>query len=316
VADSIVVEKARKSASQAVSGGLQSLCWGSSAIGGVASAYFSGSLLETFTAQQVFMLTAIFPLAVSALSWVIQEETVKFGETAIESVKEQAVSLWGAVKQQSIWLPALFILLWKGTPSYDSAFFYYLTNEIKIGPEFLGRVRLGSSIASLLGVWLYQSKLKELPVSKVLLWSTIISVPLGFTPLLLVYHINRQLGIPDEIFAFGDEVIFTVLGQVAFMPTLVLAARMCPPGVEGALFATLMSVFNAGGLLSAETGALLTKWFDVTDTNFSRLGDLIVVCNLSTLLALPFFGVLSDLDADSETKSEDESLSQKDTIDV
>ena len=34
--------------------------------------------------------------------------------------------------------------------------------------------------------------------------------------------------------------------QVAFMPTLVLAAQLCPAGVEGTLFATLMSVFNAG----------------------------------------------------------------------
>jgi len=32
--------------------------------------------------------------------------------------------------------------------------------------------------------------------------------------LLLVYHVNRSLGIPDEIFTFGDDVILTVLGQV------------------------------------------------------------------------------------------------------
>jgi hypothetical protein len=55
-------------------------------------------------------------------------------------------------------------------------------------------------------------------------------VQLGLTQLILVGHYNKAVGVPDEWFAFGDSVILTVLGQLAFMPTLVLAARLCPPG--------------------------------------------------------------------------------------
>ncbi len=47
VVDSIVVERSR-GAPQATSGSLQSLCWASSAVGGIASAYFSGSLVEEY----------------------------------------------------------------------------------------------------------------------------------------------------------------------------------------------------------------------------------------------------------------------------
>ncbi len=54
---------------------------------------------------------------------------------------------------------------------------------------------------------------------------------LGMTPVLLVTHANRALGLPDEVFAIGDDLILTVLGQIAFMPVLVLAANICPPGV-------------------------------------------------------------------------------------
>ena len=52
VVDSLVVERARDDAS-ASSGALQSLCWSCSSFGGLASAYLSGSLLETMTPQQV-----------------------------------------------------------------------------------------------------------------------------------------------------------------------------------------------------------------------------------------------------------------------
>jgi hypothetical protein len=47
VVDSMVVERARGE-SQGTSGSLQSLCWGSSAIGGIVSAYFSGYFVEKF----------------------------------------------------------------------------------------------------------------------------------------------------------------------------------------------------------------------------------------------------------------------------
>ena len=50
VADGIVVQKTREAAERgddpAIAGGLQSLCWGSAAIGALISAYFSGSLVE------------------------------------------------------------------------------------------------------------------------------------------------------------------------------------------------------------------------------------------------------------------------------
>ena len=50
------------------------------------------------------------------------------------------------------------------------------------------------------------------------------------------------MGLPDQIFAMGDDLVLTVLGQISFMPILVLAANICPPGVEASLYAALMSV--------------------------------------------------------------------------
>lgn len=47
-----------------------------------------------------------------------------------EIISGQATAVWSAVKQKSVWLPALFIFLWHATPSSESAFFYFLTNDI------------------------------------------------------------------------------------------------------------------------------------------------------------------------------------------
>jgi len=78
------------------------------------------------------------------------------------------------------------------------------------------------------------------------------------------------------------------------MPVLVLAAKLCPPGVEATLFATLMSISNAGGVAGGLVGAGLTQLLGVSRDNFENLALLIAVCNLSSLLPLPLLGLLPD----------------------
>jgi len=76
------------------------------------------------------------------------------------------------------------------------------------------------------------------------------------------------------------------------MPVLVLAARLCPEGMEATLFATLMSVCNGGSVVGGLLGAGLTQLFGITKDRFDNLAPLIILCNLSSLLPLPLLGLL------------------------
>ncbi|MEA5541417.1 folate/biopterin family MFS transporter [Limnoraphis robusta Tam1] len=299
IVDSLVVERARQESLSDV-GSLQSLCWGTSALGGLITAYLSGFLLEIFSVQTIFLITASFPLIVCGVAWLITEEKVNGDRSNLDTVKQQLSQLRQAVTQKTIWLPMAFVFIWQATPTADSAFFYFTTNELGFQPEFLGRVRLVTSIASLLGVFLFQRFFKTVPFRKIFAWSTILSSLLGMTTLLLVTHANRALGIDDYWFSLGDSLILTVIGQIAYMPVLVLAARLCPPGVEATLFALLMSVSNLAGLLSYESGALLTHLFGVTENQFDNLWLLVIMTNLSTLLPLPFINWLPHVNAQNE----------------
>ncbi|MCM0590426.1 MAG: folate/biopterin family MFS transporter [Gloeotrichia echinulata DVL01] len=295
IVDSMVVERV-KSESQADAGSLQSLCWGSSALGGLITAYFSGMLLEHFTTRTVFWITAFFPLMICAIAWLIAESPIsketQSDHTNILRIKHQLAQLRQAVTEKTIWLPTAFIFLWQATPSADSAFFFFSTNELHFQPEFLGWVRLVTSFASLIGIWIFQRFLKSVPFRLIFAWSTVISSVLGMTILLLVTHTNRLLGIDDHWFSLGDSLILTVMGQIAFMPVLILAARLCPSGVEATFFALLMSVFNLAGAVSSLLGAAIMHTLGITETNFELLWLLVLITNLSTLLPLPFLNWL------------------------
>ncbi len=304
IADSLVVERARNE-SYSQTGSLQSLCWGTSALGGFITAYLSGWLLQQFTTQTVFCITATFPLIICFMAWLIAEAPVKTGLN-FSRVGSQIKQLRQAITQKSIWLPTAFIFLWQATPSAESAFFFFSTNELGFEAEFLGKVRLVTSVAALVGVWIYQRFLKQISLRLILGWSIVISCVLGMTTLILVTHANRALGIDDYWFSLGDSLILTVMGQIAFMPVLVLSARLCPPGIEATLFALLMSIWNLALTLSQELGALLTHLLGVTETNFEYLWLLLVITNLSTLLPLPFIGWLPSMEEIAMEKTEEE----------
>ncbi|GMI69954.1 hypothetical protein like AT2G32040 [Hibiscus trionum] len=301
VVDSMVVERARGE-SQSMSGSLQSLCWGSSAFGGIVSSYFSGSLVDAYGVRFVFGITALLPLITSAVAVLVKEQRmlgptrVQNGlltnPTFLESSRESIIQLLNAVRQPNVFLPTVFIFLWQATPQSDTAMFYFTTNKLGFTPEFLGRVKLVTSVASLVGVGLYNGFLKNVSLRKNFLATTIIGTALGMTQVFLVTGLNRQFGISDEWFAIGDSLILTVLGQASFMPVLVLAAKLCPEGMEATLFATLMSISNGGGVLGGLLGAGLTQVFGVTKDNFDNLTTLIILCNLSSLLPLPLLGLL------------------------
>jgi len=110
-----------------------------------------------------------------------------------------------------------------------------------------------------------------------------------------VFHTNRQIGIPDYVFAFLERVVITLVGQFITMPMVVLGAQLCPPGVEGSLYALLMSITNIGGVVADEWGSLLTNMFGVTGTNFANLWKLMLLCHAFDLVPLTGLNLLRSL---------------------
>ncbi|KAK3286056.1 hypothetical protein CYMTET_6364 [Cymbomonas tetramitiformis] len=300
VVDSLVVQRVqeglKQGGSEGLEGSLQSLCWSSLYTGGILTAYFAGSLVQDYGPRFVFGCTALFPLLTTTVSVLLAEERVRRPDVGAgyEEMKNRVSQIWDAVKQPDLLLPAVFLFTWQATPNAGEAMFFFTTNELGFTPEFLGRVKLLGSIASLAGVVLYNNYLKTVPLKKVFRNVVYASMLLGSTQLILVTHANRAIGISDQVFALSDDVVLSVLGQLAFMPTLVLAARVCPEGIEATLFAALMSLLNAGGTVGGALGALSTKLFGVTETNFDNLAPLLSFCILTTAFPLFFLNYLPD----------------------
>jgi folate/biopterin transporter len=307
--DAIVVGKSRD---LKVAGSLQSICWSSSAIGGVISAYLSGYLLQNYGATFVFSATAIIPLAMTAAAVLIDEKKIDdcndnscilIDKTNnIEKVKIQIVSIWNTIQHKSILYPLLFLIIWNITPSAGSALFYFEVNELGFQPEFYGKLGLISSLSSFLGILIYNKNLKSIPLRTIFKWTCIIGTILGMSPLIMVTHLNRAIGIPDTLFAIIDDVVLSILGQITFMPIMVLAAQMCPPGVEAMLYATIMSANNLSTSVSKLLGGGFTHLMGITNNNFQNLPWLLFITNISGLIPLLFIHLVPDFKNDEKNE--------------
>eukprot|EP00775_Hariotina_reticulata_P011919 gene11919-12063_t len=171
-------------------------------------------------------------------------------QSKVDSLLESVMLFWNAVKQPHILRPVAFLFLWQAMPAAGTAMFYFKTNKLGFDAEFFGRVKLVAAVADLLGIFVYNTWLKSVRLRPLLLWGSLLGCLLGLTPLMLVEGVNRKLGISDKVFALVDSALLASIGQVLMMPTLVLSARLCPPGVEATLYASLMSMNNAAAATS------------------------------------------------------------------
>ena len=103
-----------------------------------------------------------------------------------------------------------------------------------------------------------------------------------------------------------SDIVITLVGQFVTMPMVVLGARICPVGVEGTLYALLMSLSNMGGVIGSEWGSLFTGMFGVTATNFSSLWKLMLVCHAFSLIPLFSVRLLRGITPSSRSETEEE----------
>ncbi len=155
------------------------------------------------------------------------------------------------------------------------------------------------SIGSLLGVLLYQISLKDCPFRGVLFWGQVLSSLAGMLDLIMVTRLNTRIGIPDYVFAVIDNSVSQMVGRLKWLPLLVLCSKLCPPGIEGTFYALLMSIQNAGLLMSGWWGGLMLHLLNVTRTEFSNLWVAVLIRNLSRLLPLMLLFLVPQSDQNS-----------------
>jgi len=294
IVDGIVAERSRD---QKVAGKLQSICRASIMVGALSVAYLSGILVDSIGPRNVFFITGTLPLFTSALALIITEDKTDF---AVFSLQETWTKFKHAFTRDLLWA-IVFVFIWRATPSSGGGLSYYMIDELGFDAEFFGRLSMISHAMSIVGILFFRKFLLNVSLRKLFFWIIIASVVLSMPTIGLVYGWYEYLGMSPRFFAMADTLISAPLTEIAFIPLMVLTARLCPKGIEATMFAVLASIMNIGLAVSDLGGAWLLNFFDVHQAigdiaaNYAGLDKVLWVAILSSFLPMPFLWKLPDV---------------------
>ena len=315
IVDAIVAEQSKN---QKVAGKLQSICRAAIMAGALIVAYLSGYLVNKVGARNVFFITGALPLVTSIFAFFIHED--KNAAIIKVSVKKVISGIRQTLNPAILW-SALFVFIWRATPNSGGSVSYYMIDVLEFDPEFFGRLSLIGHAMGIIGVLIFRKFLISVSLKKLLFWIIIASVVLSMPTLGLVYGWYEYLGMSPKMFAMADTFISGPLSEIAFLPLLVLIARVCPKGIEATMFALLASIMNIGLAVSDLGGAWLVNIFDVrqaTDTlaaNYTNIDKVLWIAIFSSLLPMPLIRYLPDIRAAEEITGEPSPSKESPTAD-
>ncbi|PKI67687.1 hypothetical protein CRG98_011900 [Punica granatum] len=166
---------------------------------------------------------------------------------------------------------AWFFLAHVTVPNISTVMFYYQTEFLKLDASFLGTARVVGWLGLMFGTFIYNRYLKTMKLRRILLLAQLGLSLLSQLDIVLVSRINVSFGVSDKVMVLGGSALADAVNQLKFMPFLILSGQLCPPGIEGTLFALFMSINNLGSTLGSFVGAGLASLLNISSGSFDNL---------------------------------------------
>uniref|UniRef100_A0A7S3JUW7 Folate/biopterin transporter n=1 Tax=Aureoumbra lagunensis TaxID=44058 RepID=A0A7S3JUW7_9STRA len=156
-----------------------------------------------------------------------------------------------------------------------------------ISSQIYGTVRALAQLFGFVGVVIFNSFFKRWAYQKIYFLGQTVYFAVNLLDLVWVSRLNLRLGISDKMFLLGADIITPIVSKLHVMPMFILAARLCPPNVEGTVFALLMSLSNFGNVVGSYNGAgLLSIFGGVHEPEFRHLTSFVFVRTLIFLVPI------------------------------
>jgi MFS family permease len=295
MADTMVVERS-KLEEEGMRGTFQSACYAIRFTGGLIGSV-AGCIIYNkqewgwgLTFAEINWLCAALPVLPLCLTIPSLYDHVNL---EVAPVSQQCRMLYETVQRKAVWLPMTFVFFYNtmqlGNVSWNS----YLQLTLGFGNFEIGTLIVMANAMTLAGVLVYRRFFLHTSLLKIYTWTTLVPLVFSFLQLLLIFQINRKMGISDYAFAFGDGVITQLVSSICFLPICIFFAKLCPKGSEGSVYATLTSASNVAQLVSSSLSNVCATIWDVQNSamrahDVRGLWKLTVLTSLACCVPLPF----------------------------
>ncbi|XP_054796158.1 probable folate-biopterin transporter 4 isoform X3 [Prosopis cineraria] len=278
VVDAMIAEAARYDRAL-FAGDLQSISWMAMALGGICGSLLGGYVLSNLQIDTIFLLFAVLPtIQLISCQFVVEKsvDSKNFQEYYISRVSTSNGS----------------------TSDEDSPFIEKFNRSIerrkkgkKNGKRLAVRTRKSDIVEKDDSLTLKQCHsikdaiydlCRAFRQPMILRCANIGLSLVNLQQIIVVSRMNTTYGISDKTMVLWGSALADAINQFKFMPFLIISGQLCPPGIEGTLFALFMSINNLGSTLGSFVGAGLASILNIDSRSFDNLllGIIIhAICN-------------------------------------
>jgi hypothetical protein len=299
-------------------------------VGTLIPSYFKGFLIEKYTNDIIFYISALISLFIFLSGVIMLEEKIedKNGEKMSSSLIEEeneninnniknenkTEQILNLIKNKNIILLLSLIFILESTPFCESPLFYYETNILGLNPKHLSYIDFFSQISIIIVIYIYKKLCFKYNFKAITFFVRICQ----FCLFLLIYMLimrNTQKYIEDLYL-----VTFTVTMQRGFnslgkLPYSLLAIQFSPLNLEATTYSLCVFSSYLGNIFADYIDYFLSVYFKISHYNFNNLGILVLIENVLNLIPL-FYTLIIPNKFFSKNKENPPEISERELITI
>jgi len=227
------------------------------------TSHLSGYVAQHWSYGRAYGMAAFLSLLFLPMACLIEDQRVTHGREALESEEahiarmaerharnaRNRAQLKQSMRSPGLWALVGFIFYLIITPGPNST--YYFTDGLHLSKQFIGDTGRWTSVGALLGMGLFAFGNKRLPVIALVLGAWLMDCA-GYPAALLMR---------DATSVHWMSLISAAIGIIYGLCLNTLAARACPPGLEGTIYGLVMAAIALAGSLCGAFGNWIYDYF-------------------------------------------------------
>ena len=233
----------------------------------LALARLGGYVTQNWSYAHCFRTAALLALLALPLTLLIDEKRVSHRQQTHETPEEHGrreeakardhtesvAALRLAAKSPGLWAVVAYVFYFVLTPSGSTAQLYFEVDTLHFSKQFIGDLGQWSSAGVILGILTVIAISRRISV-RALVWG-------GWVIGTLAYLLNFALR--DHSSAKIIFFVISYFGIMSSLSLLTLAARACPPKIEGTVYGLFIAASGLAGTLSNKIGGMLYDYYGV-----------------------------------------------------
>ena len=267
-------------------------------LGTLIPSYFKGFLIEKYTNDIIFYISALISVIILISDLLLVEEKLtkktkekKLSSSLLEKKKKKnkdenkTEQILNLIKNKNIIILLSLIFILESSPFCASPLFYYETNILNLNPKDLGYIDFLSQITIIIVIFIYKNLCFKYNFKAITFFVRICQFAL-FSLIYMLIIRNTQKYIDDYYLVTITITLHEGFNSLGKLPYSLLAILFSPLNLEATTYSLCIFSSYLGNIFADYIDYFLATYFQISHYNFTNFGILVLVENILNLIPL------------------------------